>query len=213
MRKHLIETVCVPLFTFCHLADTPKSSSVQKYCQRENPNQMLAENTQNEVRQLVNISKERGSISKQKQQKLKLVLNPPSIPTSFQTFRYSETETKAFNTTQSRFTDGTVYKPTANPFRMTFQDPDTIDARKLPRTFPFLEKDMETALSPTIAASTLNKKIQSALQSTQPRHRKRLAILRRPRFAFPWSRNKSEGVAPCIFPRQLHLQRCMTRTL
>lgn len=58
-----------------------------------------------EVKQLVNISKERGDIQRKKHQKLRLVLNPPSIPTSFQTFRYSDSETKAFGTSSSRFQD------------------------------------------------------------------------------------------------------------
>jgi hypothetical protein len=70
---------------------------------------MLAQYHQNEVKQLINISKERGDIMQKKQKKLKLVLNPPSIPTSFQTFRYSEAEDNAFNTSQSRFIEANVY--------------------------------------------------------------------------------------------------------
>ena len=58
-----------------------------------------------EIKQLVNISKERQDIQTRKQKKIKLKMQPPSIPTSFQTFRYSEAEVKAFNTTETRFKD------------------------------------------------------------------------------------------------------------
>lgn len=81
-----------------------------------------------------------------KQKKLKLVLSPPSIPTSFQTFRYSESEDNAFNTSQSRFVEGTVCILLPY-FRMTYQAQGTIDAMSFPKTMlPSLEKGSEMDL-------------------------------------------------------------------